>query len=123
MSAPDLLRSQRNSVLKAVIEAGFSKSDFEWEAATANPYSSPIPQIVHKSTGYYFQFDYVEGDFVRQSTRVARFAPGRESPQEYSSCRSWQEMLQKLINWLGYIRRETEEEELWEKEDYERLGS
>lgn len=123
MAAPDLLRSQRNSVLKAITEAGFDKSDFEWEAARDNPYSSPIPQIVHKPTGYYFQFDYVEGDLMRQSTRVARYAPGRESPREYSRCRSWTEMLITLMNWLKYIRRETEEDELWEEDDYEKFDS
>jgi hypothetical protein len=123
MSAPELMRSQRNDVLKATQAAGFDKKEFEWEMAGVGPYRPPAPQLVHKPTGYFFQFDYVEGDFTHPSSRVARFAPGSEHPKEASRCRSWQDMLHALSRWLGYIRRETEEEDLWEKEEYEKFQS
>lgn len=123
MQVPGLMPSQKNDVLKAIQAAGFDRREFDWQMAGVGPYSPPIPQLTHKPTGYFFQFDYVEGDFMRPSSRVARFAPGSDHPKEYSKCSSWQDMLHAVESWLNYILRETEESDLWEEDEYEKFKS
>lgn len=125
MSRPrEILVSQKNAVLNAVEDAGFDKSDFEWSGLGTNSVTySNIPTLTHKPTGYSFQFDYHEGDFMNPATRIARYSPGRESASAYTPCDSWVDMLAMVGKWLQYILRETKEPDLWSRTDYENFQS
>lgn len=111
-----LLRSQRNSLLRAIEAEEFSPSDFEWFETQSKWTGDKVPAIGYKPTSYYFVFDYYPGDPVGLESpgRVARYTPGRESLNTSIRCPGWNETLITFQKWLSYVRRETEPD-LWDE--------
>jgi len=102
-----LMSTQKSQVLDAIQRQQFDASKFSWTEKTKERVpmvadEGVISVLVHISTDYSFSFD------LRHEHFWATFSPGRESPEENKSCKSWPEMLALVKEWLFYLKRETD---------------
>jgi hypothetical protein len=99
-----LLQSQETAVFVAVQEAGFSPREFRLVEA----------KLIHAS-GAFFNFSS-----DARSRFVITCEPGNEHAQERRLFGSWQNVMQHLHEWLGWLRREVEAPDLWGQLEQER---
>lgn len=111
MSEFPILLSQKNQVLEDIQGFDLPPEDFEWELAQSN-YEGMlvilVSRLVQKSTGYYFQFD-----FLRQDVHACTFSPGQSTITETNVTGVWESQIQYFHYWLGYLKREVEAPDLW----------
>lgn len=113
--APYLRKEQRNRLYISIKNEGFKHSDFAANILKgldmdANPYK--IPQIIHKSTGYYFNFHYnIRGYRIE-------YSPGLNSdvgPISIDEDLTWEDTARFFSEWLKELKIELEMPDLWEE--------
>ena len=109
----ELLRSQKNELLRRIESAGMDPKDFDWETTLSgfeeHEYGIPfrVPKLVYRYTDFYYVFD------LNQGKHYAIFSPGDAVVQERRYPGSWNLQSQYFGEWLSYIARETAEQDLW----------
>jgi hypothetical protein len=108
----DLLRSQKNELLRLIESARMDPNDFDWETTLSNfeeEYGMQfrVPKLVRRYTDFYYIFD------LRQGKHYGIFSPGPDVIQEQRYPGTWKLQLQYFGEWLYYIARETAEQDLW----------
>lgn len=101
-----LLKSQANQLFEAIKESGLEPTDFDWEYRLGHAYMQPAPTLVHKSSGYYFNFDNLT-DFH------SKWSPGEQTRVDSSYSNNWEHQLGWFEDWLTYVQKETESPDLW----------
>lgn len=110
-----LLRSQANAVFEAIRSRGLDPSDFEWTEMAYHAPERTIPVLVHRPTGYHYEFDSFHYEtFTDAGTEyIARFSPGHSDMVEESSVHGWEGLLSVVGEWLVYLKREIEAPNFW----------
>lgn len=104
MEKHSLLRSQKNLILQAIVEAGFNPSNFHWSEQESSRYKVIISVLNYTSSGYFFSFDY---------NFVSTFSPDETMLVNTQNLGSWDLQWQVLQSWLVCLKRETEAPDLW----------
>src|SRR5271157_2475747 len=111
MSEYTIMRSQKDEVFKLIQKLGMPLEEFEWVEVDSMSLPNTgirVSRIVHKPSGYYFQFDRgVTNSFY------CYFSPGSNSQVEGSPAMSWDDQVQLVDFWLRYLTREIESPDLW----------
>lgn len=105
-----LLKTQRNQVAQAIVEARLNLSDFEWQTFNYDTgdsvYSSPM--LVHLPTRFFCQLGKV-GDL-----RSVRYSPAHEDQYfEAYGIKDWAKQLVFVHKWLSNLKREMDAPDLW----------
>jgi len=103
-----LLKSQRNEVLKLIQKNKLNPVDFEW-TVLRNVYGGHIgSKLIYKDTEYYFDFS------IDRNRHYCSFSPGEHTPSENGSSDYWEDQLGYFKEWLIYLKREINAQDLWE---------
>jgi len=112
----ELLTTQRNAVLEAIVNEGLNPSDFEWRTQKSQVTPSPtygipysIEVLVHVPTGSAFAFDLD----AAYGHHYAVAHPGREGPTERNDAGDWPYELNYVYEWLTRVNREYHTPDLW----------
>ncbi len=112
-----LLKSQKNDVYRAVKEAGFSASDFEWKDIPAAGDNVGGEALRYRHDDYYFRITRTNGDdaFFGEMW-VCEYAPGSEDMVVRQYMTTWKlEVVKKIEEWLKNLEQEIEPD-LWSQE-------
>lgn len=114
MKPSSLLTSQTNQLVRLISVHEMDRGEFEWAMGQGSSVGHRnIDVLTHRPTGYYFEFDYHDGDvFGANRGRKASYSPGRETHSAYRSCETWEDIAIAFEDWLTYIKRE-QEPDLW----------
>jgi hypothetical protein len=114
--AEELLRSQRNDVLRAIEFVGMSPDAFEWTTTYSRHLIDDlmgfqrIPALQFRDDRkYFFAFD------ERRGSAACHFSPGKESVVEEQFPGSWDYQKHYVVQWLSYLAREVQAPDLWEE--------
>jgi hypothetical protein len=104
----DLMTSQRNEVFAAIQQAGLDPATFKWaRVRSAILADLRVPRLVHVPSSSAYQFD------LKNGKHWCRFSPGRETLTQSEYPGDWRQQIACVIQWLGYLKRETESPDLW----------
>jgi hypothetical protein len=107
VTSDQLLKSQKNEVLRRVEQANFARDDFVWHVTTHDP-SHVISRLVYRHQGD-FLFDFEPQD----EFWTGQFSPGEETSSDSQDRPSFSSLLGVVDDWLTYLRREIEAPDLW----------
>lgn len=116
-----LLMSQRNTILNCVRSTDLDPNDFVWQLVQDSEYPSvSIDQVMHRPTGFYFTFGknrsrYTTGDFY------VGFSPAEEKMYGETHAYDWESVVHEVYYWLGRLKREWEQPDLWAEASRDRL--
>lgn len=103
-----LLKTQRNTILAWVRDAGLDPNEFRWdeEEALGNSfgYSALVSILTHLPTKSYYSF----------RPEWALYSPGPTSRTHVSKVLGWNDHLRLVDEWLYLVKREHEAPDLWE---------
>jgi hypothetical protein len=110
-----VLKSQANEVYEVIREDGFDVSEFVWRERDGTMVADVrVSELVHRSSGYYFIFDWHDRGLPgSRLVQWAEFSPGEDAVVEQQFPGSWDGQLGYLGKWLLYLRRELEAPDLW----------
>ena len=104
-----LLKWQRNEVLNHVRDAGLDPLDFGWGKTGSDTLNYiDVSKLRHKA-GYYFTFDLAD-----EKDWYGHFSPGELTQHETEQAGDWPGLIVRVDWWLGYLRRELSEPDLWQ---------
>lgn len=109
MNIKYLLKSQSNQVFSVLNDNGWNPADFEWQDVASTNYGNKviISMLIHKSSGYFFTFDNYGGHFY------SKFSPAAEVEFNTVKFGDFNRQLTGFVDWLNWLRRETEAPDLW----------
>lgn len=102
-----ILRSQAKEISDAIKAKGLDFSQFQWEERESTKTTGLIVSaLVHKPTGYYFIFDYHNGNHwtVR--------SPGKGTSLDTQYPGSWEFQQGYYLQWIDYLKKELEFDDL-----------
>jgi hypothetical protein len=112
-------KDQKNEVLRAIVDAGLSTSDFRWvETRTSATQIGlggdelRVDTLMHEPTGYMFAFD-VNLNKRHSPALYANMDPGRDGPPELINAGGWEETMRLVRIWVERIKKIHEEPDLW----------
>jgi hypothetical protein len=109
MEKRTLLPSQMNEIFSLVQQIELNHSDFEWRERVSSQSSNiTISDLVHKSTGFYFLFDYHP-----THRHYSQCSPGEDTAIQQQISRSWETQKTFAKTWLHWLKREIESPDLW----------
>ena len=111
----DLLRTQKNDVLKALETGGLAPDEFRWEWALMERVpgfvgAAEVPKLSHLTTGYHMTFDFREGEL---SDKRIYASPGTDSHETVFTVDDWRMAMRGVETWIKCVRREVEAPDLW----------
>lgn len=113
----EVLKSQRNDVLRCIRDAGLEPLEFEWrtEPSRRSRETNLISVLVHTSTGFFFRFDFGSAPMVGRY-QLSEFSPGEDLQVEIDGNEeTWSDRLTNTRRWLYCLKREIGESDLWAK--------
>jgi hypothetical protein len=103
-----VLKSQKNTILEIIQSYDISPEQFVWdEIQSVIRNDVYVSRLVHKSSGYYFQFDFYDG------RHYCTFSPGENKDIESVYPEVWDQQLLRFEMWLNYLLREVQAPDLW----------
>jgi len=107
----ELLKTQKNQVLKILQEGGLQPSNFSWhKLETLDKSNIPlceeyiiVPRLEYLNGEYYFEF---------QET-VCEFSPGKNRKVQNENSPSWTDQALIVHRWVEYLKREIKAPDLW----------
>lgn len=115
-----MLKSQRNTLFELVTDAGFDPSQFRWSRTwdDEDDQAEDLPEDVYAldySSEFWFIID------LRDNEWSCRYSPGLErDAAEFERLEGWPAIVDHFKTWLGALRRETSEVDLWGELENER---
>lgn len=108
MSKNIILKSYANEVLHLIKSNGLDANEFIWEESYSTQ-SHPliVSKIIHKSSGYYFIFDFLK------DAHYCEYSPGKEKLIDREYPGSWSIQIYHFTEWISYLKREIEAPDLW----------
>ena len=108
-----ILRSQRNDIMSLIADAGLEPREFRWEHVhSRRSAGDQLDRLAHLPTGYFYDFDNLNGS---SQQHLATFAPGATTHEERQNPGSWPFQLGYVAQWLSYVKRELDAPPLWEQ--------
>jgi hypothetical protein len=108
-----LTRTQKNTILQLIVEAGIPPTDFDWIeedrgelCLTRNGFETLpfyVSVLSHKTTKYYFNFGHEK----------IVLSPGSKSKVETRAIDDWFEKQQECRRWLLRVHKEANAPDLW----------
>ena len=103
-----LLKSQRNQVLELIKSMGMDPFNFTWSTTdSCKEIETSVPLLEYGDGEYYFQFDMWGDD------KYSAYSPGQDGIDETKLPGDWDGQLNNVAIWLGCLKREVEEPDLW----------
>ena len=109
MESRVLLPSQKNVLFNAIRNTGLDPGDFYWEEQPSSHYKdTKVSILVHRTSGYFFLFD---NHWRTAEQFIGKFSPGADiTVESYASpCFPFSQMLE----WIGNVKQQIEEPNLW----------
>ena len=113
----ELLRTQSNEVLEALVSADLLPNDFDWEiVASLVQHDALVPRVFHSEMRLFFRFD-VQGSGRYYLT----FSPGQERGEErVEDVASWRTVMDHVCAWARRVKREVDAPDFWAEATKER---
>lgn len=108
MNSRILLKSQKNEILVLINDYDLDPALFSWVEVPSgiNP-EYTISRILYKQSNFFYSFE-MEGE-----VHSAIFAPAEESYVGSDYPGTWEKQKKSFSKWLGYLKKEEEEPDLW----------
>jgi hypothetical protein len=103
-----LLPSQWDDVFLAIGAAGLAPGDFE--RSEAKVAGRPTDVLTYRATSYYFRFRTGQ-----RESHFSEFSPGGSTEVQTANPGTWPSQLGRVQEWLGYLRRELDTPNLWDR--------
>jgi hypothetical protein len=104
-----LMQQQRNRIFKLIEYSGLDPRDFRLEQVKDQ--NNQFPKVTHVSTGAYFLFGFNDDRDLDRS----EWAPGHNTAEDEAPARTWDDRETQLNQWLGNVKREYYEPDLWQQ--------
>jgi hypothetical protein len=104
-----LMQQQRNRIFKLIEYSGLDPRDFRLEQVKVQ--NDQFPQVTHVSTGAYFLFGLND----QLETDTSEWAPGHNTVEDEAVAATWDDRETQLNQWLGNVKREYYEPDLWQQ--------
>jgi hypothetical protein len=121
----NLLPSQRAEVFTVVQDSGFLPSAFEWRETEGHFFGVggiSVPMLVHRQSAFYFKFGFRD-DWNRERLGHSRhlraggfcvaWAPAIDTNEGAAGYIRWDIVPHLVREWLGFVRRETQQVDPW----------
>jgi hypothetical protein len=90
---------QKEEIVQVIENKGLNPSAFQWvESPSSIAPNTTISSLVHRATGYYFTFDFLN-DLHFNERR-----PGNDSPSDTRYPGSWEHQFKYFFEWLKVFK-------------------
>lgn len=108
MSQKTLKQSQKNEIFQAITD--YKLSPFNFSLVENETLRGAITKIAYKNSNFYYKITLPEiGGFYTE------YSPGNDYSTEKFSSGDWNSLYVNFREWLGFMTREINEPDLWEK--------
>lgn len=106
----EIMRSQKNEVLQAIKYSELDPFNFVWGKVLSQfEMNTTVPCLRYKDSEFSFTFD------LHREDHYAIYSPGGENVVDHQEPSSWVGQIGVVYDWLGNLKREMNEPDMWEQ--------